>query len=131
MRGAPVPVPGRNPDMAKLLPCPFCGRLPQKSAQTSDHTTTGEAWFVSCNCGGYARTAHQFGDTEAAVTLAWNRRVPSTPWATRAVAIVHGILADLKSRAGFRQEWEQTDTDIQLQILEDWGDIVAAHVSAP
>ena len=47
---------------------------------------------------------------------------------SRSLAIVNAILLDLTDRRGLRQEWEQIETDIQMEIINAWKDAVVAAI---
>ena len=38
----------------------------------------------------------------------------------KAVNILNALFKDMLDRRGFRQNWEQIDEDIQLEIIETW-----------
>ena len=44
--------------------------------------------------------------------------------------IVSDILLDLADRRGLRQEWEQIDEDIQIEIFETWQSIILKHAAS-
>lgn len=59
--------------------CPFCGALPDvkgRAASESEDSPTGEIWFASCYCGGYAATAWKDGFSEQECRRKWNQRIP-------------------------------------------------------
>jgi len=43
----------------------------------------------------------------------------------RAIKAVEEIVKDLTDRRGLRQEWEQIDEEIQLEIKEMWAGFIA------
>jgi hypothetical protein len=51
---------------------------------------------------------------------AWNAALDSRDNITAAKAIVRRILADVTDRRGWRQEWDQFDSEIKDEIQETW-----------
>ena len=58
----------------KLLPCPFCGKEPNKRKQIVDHDTMFKVSCEYINC--YAQPETILQPTEEFATQAWNYRVP-------------------------------------------------------
>lgn len=68
---APAPQP---------LPCPFCGRAPERAHRPSTVNKSGESHFIGCFCGGNVATARFHGETADEVLTRWNtRHVPALP----------------------------------------------------
>lgn len=44
------------------------------------------------------------------------------------IKIVDAILADLMDRRGFRQEWDQCDDEIKIEIRDAWVRIVKEKI---
>jgi len=42
--------------------------------------------------------------------------------------IVAAIVEDLKDRRGLRQEWEQIDTGIRIEILDRWWELACEQL---
>ena len=58
----------------KLLPCPFCGKEPNKRKQIVDHDTMFKVSCEYINCSALPETILQ--PTEEFAAQAWNNRVP-------------------------------------------------------
>ena len=86
------------------------------------------------------RSAEIIADDVLTSVLATNTR-----WALRAFAeqeqrrdhlagmgdtIVQAILSDLCGRRGLRQEWDEIDTDVQLEIIDTWRRLAGTALSA-
>ena len=65
---------GGNMEEIKLLPCPFCGKEPNKRKQIVDHDTMFKVSCEYINC--YAQPETILQPTEEFATQAWNNRVP-------------------------------------------------------
>jgi hypothetical protein len=50
-----------------------------------------------------------------------------TSLAERAARAVNAIVEDLSDRRGLRQEWENIDEDVQIDIKLQWSKIIAKH----
>lgn len=68
-----------TPNTPTLLPCPFCGRVPEITDRADNHTETNHIWFIACFCDGAAARAHQWGSTRDSVIEKWNTRHLTQP----------------------------------------------------
>lgn len=55
-------------------------------------------------------------------------QMSTTP--TKIEAAVDAIIADLRDRRGLRQEWDQIDEEIALEIRDEWVRILEENLDA-
>ena len=53
-----------------LLPCPFCGGMPELSSLGGDK----ENWAIICECGLACSEMGVNGDTKEEIIISWNKR---------------------------------------------------------
>lgn len=69
----------RSPTMSeKLKPCPFCGEVPIIHRKETTFSTTGEVYFIECNCG----QAKAIGRTKERFLERWESRQSPPPFET-------------------------------------------------